>query len=155
AVARRVIYESPGGQGVGEAKDIESQAMGSIPFARRKRFEHPSGDELLARAKALLAGMQYREALKVTDGIVALPQMDRPNELACEAYMVRGDALAKIGKAGKKRHAEATDAYGDAIARCAGLPRRAEALFNGGRVAGQAGRWSDAMNRYALLEKEF
>jgi soluble lytic murein transglycosylase len=149
-VVRRVIYGARGAQGVGEARAIEQRALGSIPFARRKRFEQPTGDELLSRARTLVRSLQFREALKATDGLIALPMGDRPGELPCEAWMVRAEALS-----GLRKRAEAADAYASAIDRCAGLERRAWALFSGGRASGRAGRWSEAVQRYALVEQEF
>jgi soluble lytic murein transglycosylase len=150
ALARRVIYGARGAQGVGEAREIEQRALGAIPFARRKTFEQPTHTELLLRAQALVSSRQFREALKVTDGLIALAEGDRPGELPCEAWMVRSEALS-----GLRKRPEAADAYDSAIDRCAGLERRAWALFSGGRASARAGRWSESVQRYARVEQEF
>ena len=148
-LARRVLFEA-GGQSAGDAKEIETAALGTLPFTRRKRFENTTAAELLARARSLNAAAQDREALKVTDGLVALPEFDRPGEGACEAWMVRADALGKL-----KRKAEAADAYKDAIDRCSGLPQRLDALYAGGWASARAGRPPEAALRFALVEQEF
>jgi soluble lytic murein transglycosylase len=149
-LARRVIYEGPSGAGAGEAKAIEQDALGSLPFPRRKAFEITSADALLAEAKSLAEANQSREALRVTDALIADPAAGRPGDLACGAWSVRADALGKL-----RKKAESADAWGTAIERCAGLDRRVDALWQGGKAAGRAGRWGDAVARYAELEKDF
>ncbi|UQA63486.1 transglycosylase SLT domain-containing protein [Polyangium aurulentum] len=150
ALARRVLYEAPGGAGSGEARQIENDALGSLPFARRKAFESPTQDDLLAQAKSLLDSNQTREALRITDTLVADPVAARPGELGCGTWMVRAEALARL-----KRKAEANDGYATAIERCQGLPRRVEALWHGGKNAARAGKHAEAIQRYGLLEAEF
>ncbi len=152
-LARRVLFEAPGGQGAGDAKTMETDALATLSFARRKRFESATPDELLARARGLLASAQNREAVRVTDGLVGLieaPGAAPGGERACEGWLLRAEALAKA-----RKKPEAADAYGNAINRCAGLPRRVDALFAGGRASVQAGRAAEAALRYGLLEKEF
>jgi soluble lytic murein transglycosylase len=149
-LARRVIYGSAGGAGVGEATAIEKDALGILPFARRKPFETASIAELVSRAKTLISAQQSRQALSVTDALIAAPEAAGPGELGCEAWRVRADALGRLG-----RKAEAADAYGVAVERCAGLPVRAETLFVAARGSARAGRPAEAVLRYSLLEKEF
>jgi soluble lytic murein transglycosylase len=149
-LARRVLFEAPKGEGSGEAKAIESEALSVLPFARRKAFESPAAGDLLARAKALLAAQQSREALAALDALAALPEGKGPGEIACEAAITRADALGKL-----RRKAESSDAFGDAIDRCAGMSRRAEALYGAGRSSEKASRAAEAMQRFALLEAEF
>jgi soluble lytic murein transglycosylase len=150
ALARRVLYEGPSGAGTGEARQIENDALGSLPFARRKAFESPTQDDRLAQAKSLLDSGQTREALGVTDTLVADPVAGRPGDLGCGTWMVRAEALARL-----KRKVEANDGYAIAIERCQGLPRRVEALWHGGKNAARAGKHAEAIQRYGLLEQEF
>jgi soluble lytic murein transglycosylase len=134
-LARRVQFESQNGDGAGEAKQIEAEALGVLPFARRKAFESPAAGDLLARAKALLGAGQSREALAALDALAKLPAAKASGELACEAAIARADALGKL-----RRKAESADGFGDAMDRCAGLPRRVEALYNAGRSSEKASR---------------
>jgi soluble lytic murein transglycosylase len=149
-LARRVIYESSGGVGVASAKDIEEQALSTLPQARRKAFEKPTSDELLARAKGLAASQQSREAVLVTDRLVRMPRAEKAGEFACDVWLTRADAVLKM-----KKKPEAADIYKDAIDHCAGQPRRVEALFWAGRASAQAERHLEAVARFAQLEKEF
>ncbi|WP_437571939.1 transglycosylase SLT domain-containing protein [Sorangium sp. So ce542] len=112
-LARRVLDEAPGGAGAGEAKEILEQALSTLPFARRKPFLDPGPADLLARARALLASRQDKEALAVTEALIALPEAQAPSAFACDAFAARGEALGRV-----RRRAEAADIYGTAIERC-------------------------------------
>ncbi|MGK3996787.1 transglycosylase SLT domain-containing protein [Sorangium sp. So ce1024] len=173
-IARRVIDEAPGGAGAGEAKEIRDQALSTLPFARRKPFLDPGPADLLARARALLASRQDKEALAVADALVALPEAQTPSAFACDAFAARGEALGRL-----RRRAEAADVYGVAIERCgpaapgapsgdgataasagaagagAPAPRRPETLYNAGRASLRVDRHAEAAARFALLEKEY
>ncbi|AUX39892.1 uncharacterized protein SOCE26_012870 [Sorangium cellulosum] len=113
-VARRIRDEAPGGAGAGEAKELEDQALSTLPFARRKPFLDPGPADLLARARALLASRQDKEALAVTGALIALPEAQAPSAFACDAFAAHGEALGRL-----RRRAEAADTYGTAIERCA------------------------------------
>ncbi|WP_438035046.1 transglycosylase SLT domain-containing protein [Sorangium sp. So ce204] len=173
-VARRVIDEAPGGAGAGEAKEIQDQALSTLPFARRKPFLDLGPADLLARARALLASRQDKEALAVTDALIALPEAQAPSAFACDAFAARGEALGRL-----RRRAEAADLFGTAIERCgpaapaaagaapaaagaapaagasAPAPRRPETLYNAGRASLRVDRHAEAAARFALLEKEY
>lgn len=149
-LARRVIYEGPSGAGNAEAKAIENDALGSLPFPRRKAFESPTQDDLFARAKSQLEAGQSREALRTTDALVADPLAASPGDFACNVWMTRAEAMVRLRKKN-----EGSDAYGTTIERCAGASRRVEALWHGGKAAARAGRHADAVQRYGMLEQEF
>ncbi|WP_437781978.1 transglycosylase SLT domain-containing protein [Sorangium sp. So ce1097] len=173
-IARRVIDEAPGGAGAGEAKEIREKALATLPFARRKPFVDPGPADLLARARALLASRQDKEALAVADALVALPEAQAPSAFACDAFAARGEALGRL-----RRRAEAADVYGVAIERCgpatpaaaagdgapaasagaagagAPAPRRPETLYNAGRASLRLDRHAEAAARFSLLEKEY
>lgn len=149
-LARRVRFEAPRGQGSGEAKQIETDALAVLPFAKRKAFETPDPDDLLARAKALLASQQSREALAATEALIALPAAQKPSEFACEAFITRADALGNL-----RRRAESADTYGEAIEKCAGQSQRVVALYRAGRASEKLGRSAEVMKRFAMLEAEF
>ena len=149
-LARRVIYEGPSGAGNADAKAIENDALGSLPFPRRKAFESPTRDELFARAKNQLDAGQNREALHTTDALLADPLASSPGDFACNVWMIRAEAMIK-----QKKKNEGSAEYGTAIERCAGASRRVEALWHGGRAAARAGKHSEAVQRYGMLEQEF
>ncbi|WP_437298006.1 transglycosylase SLT domain-containing protein [Sorangium sp. So ce426] len=130
-VARRVIDEAPGGAGAGEAKEIQDQALSTLPFARRKPFLDLGPADLLARARALLASRQDKEALAVTDALIALPEAQAPSAFACDAFAARGEALGRL-----RRRAEAADLFGTAIERCG--PAAAAAASAAPAAAGAA-----------------
>jgi len=148
--ARRVIYEGPSGAGNAEAKAIENDALGSLPFPRRKAFESPTRDELFARAKSQLDAGQNREALRTTDALVTDPLAASPGDFACNVWMTRAEALVR-----QRKKDEGSSTYGTAIERCTGATRRVEALWHGGRAAARAGKHAEASMRYGLLEQEF
>ncbi|WP_437600927.1 transglycosylase SLT domain-containing protein [Sorangium sp. So ce590] len=112
-LARRILDQAPGGAGAGEAKEILDQALSTLPFARRKPLLDPGPADLLARARALLTSRQDKEALAVTDALIALPEAQAPSAFACDAFAARGEALGRL-----RRRAEAADIYGTAIERC-------------------------------------
>lgn len=150
-VARRVEFESPGGQGVGAARDLVKQALETLPSKRRKALEHLSAEEQLARARSLTASGQPREAVLATDKLIKLPRAKKAGELSCDVWLARGEALVKM----RNRKPEAADAYKGAIEHCEGQPRRVDALFAGARASASAGRHLEAIERFALVEKEF
>ncbi len=149
-LARRVMYEGPSGAGNAEAKAIENDALGSLPFPRRKAFETPTQDELFSRAKNQLEAGQNREALRTTDALVADPMAANPGDFACNAWMIRAEAMVNL-----RKKDEGFVTYGTAIERCAGASRRVDALWKGGRAAARAGRHAEAVLRYGMLEQEF
>jgi soluble lytic murein transglycosylase len=149
-IARMVIYESPAGRGVGEARELEQRALSTIPSSERGRLIQPEVAELADRANALADARQGREALAAADKAIALLPDDRPSESACEAYLGRAKGLASL-----RRYNEASDVFSTAIDRCAGQPRQVYALFLGARSALRGGLPAEARRRYAQLEQRF
>jgi len=150
-VARQVIYASPGGRGVGEARELEKMALATIPSTRRGKLDNPQISQLVARARDLAEARQGREAIHAAKkAIKALGNDDVTGELGCEAHLAHGRGLAKV-----KRYAEASDELGIAIERCEGLDRQVVALFVGARSALRGGELAAARRRYAQLERAF
>ncbi len=146
----RTIIEGSSGAGVGEAKEIETKAMGLLPVKRRKAFERATSDELIARAKRLLGASQLKEALKVTEPLMKGPLVPKTKEKQCEARLVRADVLGRM-----KRKAESADLYEEAADTCKDLPRHADALFNAGKALATTGRYADGVKRLEELEKAY
>jgi soluble lytic murein transglycosylase len=149
-LARRVIYEATGGMGGAEARELEKQGLSTLSSKKRRPLEEPSADELLSRAANLVAAGQSREAVVITDRLIKLPRAKKAGRFGCEVFLARGEALVKL-----RKKPAAADAYGLAIDRCAGEPKRVFALFSGGKASASDGRQLEAIGRYALLEKEF
>jgi len=155
-VARQVIFESAGGRGVGEAREVERQALATIPSQRRAPLVSPKTAELVARARGLADAKQGREAIAAADKIIEGLVTDQgvedqaPGEVSCEAYLAKAKGLAAL-----KRYSEASAAVGTAIERCQGHTRQVVALFLGGRYGLRGGQVAVARKRYARLEKSF
>jgi soluble lytic murein transglycosylase len=153
-VARQIIYASRGGRGVGEAQELERQALATIPTKRRKPLTSPELTELVTRARELGEARQGREAIAAADKVIAKLTKDGKHlvvsEAACEAYLARARGLAV-----RRRYSEASKAAGIAIDRCDKNPRQVVALFLGGRYALRGGQLAKARQRYAKLEQNF
>jgi soluble lytic murein transglycosylase len=147
-LARRVQWEATYGQG--DAAEIEKKALDTLSSKKRKVIERLSSDEQLAKARGHLIGGQARKAVLATDKLVKIPRAKKPSEFSCDLHLLRGEALMKM-----KKRPEAAEAYKGAIRHCEGQARRVDALFAGGRASASAGRHTEAMERFALLEKEF
>lgn len=144
----RTVIDGSGSAGVGEAKEIETKAMGLLPVKRRKAFERATSDEVLARGKRLLAAGQLKEALKVTEPLMKGSLVPKAKEKLCEAKLTRGDILAKL-----KRKAESADMYEEAVDACKDTPRHTDALYHAGKSLSTTGRYADGIKRLEELEK--
>lgn len=154
-LARKVLDEAPGGAGAGEAKEIEAQALASLPFPRRKALESPGLEALAARARGLVASKRGKEALAAADllakALAAAPAGKAHSaELTCAAADLKAQALELV-----KRKSEASEAYGAAIHACAGQPSHPELLFRAGRAAMRGGALPEAIQRFAILEQQY
>lgn len=156
AVAREVIFNGPGGKGVGEARELEERALSTLPSTRRLPLKDPDLAELVAQARSLADSRQGREARHAADEILDRlkkpdgSEDDRPSEAACEAYLARAKGLAIV-----KRYNEASAASETALLRCEGHERQVAAYFLAGRYAWRGGKPAAARRHYAELEKRF
>jgi len=146
-----VIYRSSKGRSVNEARELHQRARLTLPFEERQRFDEPSREEKLARARGLSDGNQGREALALAEELARDLAKDNADagEPGCTVHTARGKALATL-----KRYSESTDAFGMAIERCTG-ESLASAYFLGARSALRGGRPALARQRYAELEQKF
>jgi soluble lytic murein transglycosylase len=146
----RTIIDGSSGAGVGEAKEIEKKALQLLPAKKRKALETPTSDEVMARARRLTVSGQVKEALKLTELLMKGPLAPKTPEKACEAKLLRGEALGKA-----KHKAESADAYEEAVAACKDTPRHVDALYNAGRTLSTTGRFAEGMKRLEELEKAY
>jgi len=151
-MCRQVLEHSPSRRWSTVARQQEGKALATLPHARRKVFTHPDVAGRVELARILAWSGQGREGLKAADD--AIDELEggvKPaDELLCEAYVAKGKALEVLG-----RDQEASDAMGEAIAKCQGRPRQVVALFVGGRAALEGGEPSKAGKRLADLERLF
>ncbi len=149
--AELVIYQSPFGRGVGEARQLEERALASLPFVARQSFVAPGRAEQVARVRTLADSNQAREALAAAERLIAELSKEGTDsgDAVCEAHAARGKALSTL-----KRYSEATDAFGIAIDKCQGNAL-ASAYYLGGRAALRGGRPALARQRYFELETRF
>ncbi len=154
SVARVIIHDSPFGKGGGEARELEQQALSTLPSTRRERFLSPPVAELVDAARSLADAQQGREALAAVDRLLGALARDgvepSPSEAVCAAHFARGKALATL-----KRYVESSDAYGTALEKCGGDASYVNALFLGARSALRAGHPSLARQRYGAIESRF
>ncbi|MBK8253680.1 MAG: transglycosylase SLT domain-containing protein [Polyangiaceae bacterium] len=146
----RTIIDGSGSAGVGEAKEIETKALGLLPSKKRAAFQKATSDDLLSRAKRLSAVGQLKEALKVSDSISKGGLVPKKPDKLCESKLVRGEILGKM-----KRKAESADAYEEAVIACKDLPRHVDALFNAGKWLSTTGRYNEGTKRFEELEKSY
>lgn len=146
-----VIYQSPYGRGVGEARELEERALSTLPFEVRRRYVEPARDDEVARARTLADANQPREALALADKTLGalVKQGADTGASSCELHSARGKALASL-----KRYSESSEAFGVAIERCTG-GALATAYFLGARSSLRGGRPALARQRYAELEARF
>jgi soluble lytic murein transglycosylase len=106
-----------------------------------------SADALADRAKAFLGEGESKRALFDADAV--LRSKNAPAAALCKAATVRATAVPKAQKK------DAANAWGEAIARCAGQEGEPQALFNGGKASASAGTPDEAIERYATLERKY
>jgi len=146
----RTIIDGSSGAGVGEAKEIEKKGLQLLPAKRRKALETPSSDELLGRARRLVAAGQSKEAIKVIELLVKGASVPKAKEKACEARLLHGEVLGKL-----KRKAESAAAYDEAVAPCEDTARHVEALYYAGKALSTTGRHAEGERRLAEVEKVY
>jgi soluble lytic murein transglycosylase len=167
-LARRVILEAPTSSAVSRALDLERRALAVVPESRQIRLlvGHGRGGALLpadfarvlspadqlVRASALADAQYNQDAIKALDALAAsLGSKASTTEVGCRMELVFGTVLGRVKERGR-----AADAYGVAIQRCTPYPdAEVEALYFGGRASVSAGRCDDAMDRFALVERDF
>ena len=129
---------------------MQNKDLDTISANPRKSFERLSADEQLAKARGLMTSGQPRQAVLATDKLIKLPRAKKAGEYACDVWLVRAESLVKM-----KKKPEAAEAYKGAIEHCDGQTKRVDALFAGARASASAGRHLEAVDRFALVEREF
>lgn len=151
-MCRLVLEHSSSHRWSAIARQQEAKALATLPHDKRKTFTDPDIAGRVELARLLAWSGQGRDALKASEE--ALDELDRAgatdDALLCEANLAKGKALEVLG-----RDQDASDAMGEAIARCQGSPRQVVALFIGGRAALEGGEPSKASKRLADLESGF
>ncbi len=151
-MCRQVLEHSASRRWSTVARQEEAKALATLPHDKRKAYTHPDVAGRVELARLLAWSGQGRDGLKAADD--AIDELEGGAEpdanLLCEAYVAKGKALEVLG-----RDQEASDAMGEAIAKCQTSPRQVVALFIGGRAALEGGEPSKAGKRLADLERIF
>lgn len=145
-IARKVLGAASGSSAV-EAHALARRVVETLPRDRRDAVAGGALGPRIDAARAKLRAREARAAVTALDRLVREPQAGEASPESCELWRLRGEALGEV-----KRRAEAADALGVAIERCAGGDAEAEVLFAAGRAAAMADRDRDAADRFARLE---
>jgi soluble lytic murein transglycosylase len=138
-VVRKVVRA-----GTKEGRDLESQALATLPLPKRRELGTAQESESLARARAASSSAKTaREALRLVAPLLA----STAPSVACDAGKVKADALTTL-----KRKAEAADALTAALPKCVGVESEPVLLFAAGKALAAAGRHGEAERRFAELE---
>jgi soluble lytic murein transglycosylase len=148
-LARRVAIELPASSLAGAAHEVERTALDALPPAERAARAARSHEDEATRLAALLDAGKTDDALSGASSLDgSLTDGERRGELGCKVASTIAKANTK-----KRRRADAAEAWSLAEGRCTG-DAHANALYQGGVVASQAGRAADAMSRFEKLERE-
>jgi soluble lytic murein transglycosylase len=146
-LATRVVVEAPAVADKLDAGGLRERAAA----AAKKRVPPLTVEERVRQAQALLDAAQPRRAHDVADGILrAVPSGGKEHVVAaCRAAIQRAQSLPR-GKAD-----QAADAWGNAIARCRDDDSLVTALYQGARASASAKRRTEALARFAEVERRF
>jgi soluble lytic murein transglycosylase len=146
-LATRVVVEAPAVADKLDAGGLRERAAA----AEKKRAPPLTVEERVRQAQALLDASQPRRAHDVADGILrAVPSGGKEHVVAaCRAAIQRAQSLPR----GKMD--QAADAWGNAIARCRDDDSLVTALYQGARASASAKRRSEALARFAEVERRF
>jgi soluble lytic murein transglycosylase len=149
--ATRVVVEAPK---LAEAVGAMAARARAIALLRATRQEKdaPVSDALgeADRARLAQAWLEAGEPSRaIAEANALLAQLPKSGALPCKAATVRAQA------AGKTKGMISADAWGDAIAACAGEDALVTALYAGGKASISAKRPQEALSRFASVEKLF
>jgi len=147
-LATRLLVEAPV---MAEKVDALGLRARSIALLGRHGSAALTPEERVQQAQALLDARQQKRAREVAEAVLKdIPRGAKDHrEAACKAAVVRAQAKPR-GKA-----EEVADAWGAAIARCNGDDLLATALYYGGKASVSAHRTTEALERFAKVEKLF
>jgi soluble lytic murein transglycosylase len=150
-LATRVVIEVPMVVDRVGADTLRTRAAVAL---RRTAAPPLTADERTREAQAWLDASKPGPSRALADGVLRdIPRGDREHaDAACRAATVRAQATPR-GNA-----ADAADAWGVAIVRCQVVSEgdlRATALYQGGRASASARRFTEALDRFAEVEKAF
>jgi soluble lytic murein transglycosylase len=146
-LATRVVVEAPSVADKLDAGGLRERAAA----AEKKKVPPLTVEERVRQAQALLDASQPRRAHELVDGILrAVPTGGHEHVVAaCRAAIQRAQSLPH-GKA-----EQAADAWGNAIARCRDDDSLVTALYMGARASASAKRRTEALARFAEVERRF
>jgi soluble lytic murein transglycosylase len=148
-LATRVVVDAPKLADVSGGQAARDRAAATLRAADPKFSDALSPAEQARRAQAWLDANEPARAITEATALLALGAAPAPTGSdACRVAIVRAQATAKV-------HGATADAYGDAIARCAGDDALPSALFGGAKASLAAKRLDEGLARFAQLEQLF
>jgi soluble lytic murein transglycosylase len=148
-LATRVVVEAPKLADASGGQAARDRAVALLRESDPKLDDALTPSEHARRAQAWLDANEPARAVAEVTPLLALGATPIPTGTdVCHAAIVRAQATAKLRGA-------TADAYGDAIARCAGDDPLPGALFAGAKASLSAKRLDEGLARLAELERLF
>jgi soluble lytic murein transglycosylase len=150
-LATRVLVEAPALAERIDVAGVRARAWSNLPHRPTAAPPPLTLEEKSQQAQAWLDGKQPRRATELAEAVLkAIPHGAKEHKTgACKAATVRAQAKPR----GKPE--DLADAWGAAIARCDGDDGLVTALYYGGKASASAHRPSEALERFAKVEKLF
>ena len=148
-LATRVVVEAPKLADVSGGQGVRDRAALVLRAAEPKLDDGLSPTDHVRRAQAWLDANEPARAVAEVVPLLGLGAANVPTGPdVCKGSIVRAQATAKLRGA-------TADAYGDAIARCAGDDALTSALFAGAKASLSAKRFDEGIARFAQIEQLF
>ncbi|MGO8998020.1 MAG: transglycosylase SLT domain-containing protein [Polyangiaceae bacterium] len=148
-LATRVVVEAPKLAEASGGQAARDRAVALLRQSDPKLDDSLAVSDRVRRAQAWLDANEPAHAVAEVTPLLALGAPSVPvGADVCHAAIVRAQATAKLRGA-------TADAYGDAIARCAGDDALPSALFAGAKASLSAKHLDEGLARLARVEQEF
>ncbi len=148
-LATRVVVDAPKLADAAGAQAARDRALVLLRATDPAQSDALSASERVRRAQAWLDSNEAARASAEASALLAtVPPGTTGNADACHGAIVFAQATAKL-------HGATADAYGDAIARCAGDDSLPSALFAGAKASLSAKRLDEGLSRFAQVEELF
>ena len=148
-LASRVVVEAPKLADPSGGQAARDRAAALLRAADPKFDDALSPADHARRAQAWLDANEPARAVAEATPLLGLASATVPiGPDVCRAAIVRAQATSKL-------HGATADAYGDAIARCAGDDALPSALFGGAKASLSAKRFDEGIARFGQVEQLF
>jgi len=146
--ARRIAMRAPATRAGRRADELSLSLLKTLPDSLREELSQQRTEDKLSRADALLAGLQYDQAVAAYAALESAAEGDA--DLACRARYGRAKALLD-----RRSRAEGSVLMAEAAASCAhDSDKRAWARYHAGRAFSALGQNDLALAQFEALEQE-